>query len=267
MTSQIFETLIIDDSPLSIPPCFTLPKKHQDISEAAVVDKGLASLESMTQTTMCWRRYVGTWEIIKGKLYLRELVGGYKLNVRGGVFAEWYSGTITIPVISGAPPVIMKIATPSKGEFQIEVERGFVIEPEPGNLEQEDILDILHPTGKTIYDFDYVTAHESEFLSDVMRKRLNCIIDSLNDIFGANVEDEYKLQFLQGITDLVKDDNFNFPQGSTELYSDLIFENIQCYVLLARCPNIDFFSKALDDVSKRKSFALLISKLMGKEAD
>ena len=58
--------------------------------------------------TALWRGYVGTWEIVDGRLYLTELRG----DLEGGgeaslatifpdypdrVFAHWYSGTIRIP--------------------------------------------------------------------------------------------------------------------------------------------------------------------------
>ncbi len=58
--------------------------------------------------TALWRGYVGSWEIIDGRLYLIGLSGTLKGGVEASlatifpdfpnrVFAHWYSGTIRIP--------------------------------------------------------------------------------------------------------------------------------------------------------------------------
>ena len=63
----------------------------------------------VSPSTACWRGYVGTWEIVDGRLYLIEFIGF--LNYDGDeadlqtlfpdatdrVFADWYSGVIRIP--------------------------------------------------------------------------------------------------------------------------------------------------------------------------
>ncbi len=58
--------------------------------------------------TALWRGYVGTWEIVDGRLYLIDLQGTLKGGEEASVatifpdypdrvFAHWYSGTLRIP--------------------------------------------------------------------------------------------------------------------------------------------------------------------------
>lgn len=58
--------------------------------------------------TALWRGYVGTWEIVDGRLYLVSLAGEFEdgtpvslgavfPDFPNRVFAHWYSGTIRIP--------------------------------------------------------------------------------------------------------------------------------------------------------------------------
>lgn len=58
--------------------------------------------------TACWRGYVGTWEIIDGRLYLTELKGWLKSGDEATletvfpgygerVFAHWFTDTVRLP--------------------------------------------------------------------------------------------------------------------------------------------------------------------------
>jgi len=59
-------------------------------------------------STACWRGYVGTWEVIEGRLYLIALTGrlngGEQATIetvfpgyRERVFAHWVTGTVRLP--------------------------------------------------------------------------------------------------------------------------------------------------------------------------
>jgi len=59
-------------------------------------------------TTACWRGYVGTWEVLEGRLYLIALTGwlngGEQATIetvfpsyRERVFAHWVTGTVRLP--------------------------------------------------------------------------------------------------------------------------------------------------------------------------
>jgi len=50
-----------------------------------------------TQSTACWRGYIGIWEIKDGKLYLKDLIGRYKKVSKEPIFLEWFSDVLIIP--------------------------------------------------------------------------------------------------------------------------------------------------------------------------
>ena len=47
-------------------------------------------------TTSCWRRYIATWAIVERKVYLKAIVGRYKLVSEEMLFAYWYTGKIVL---------------------------------------------------------------------------------------------------------------------------------------------------------------------------
>ena len=93
MTTQISEILYfenerytIDKYPLSQYP--DLPRKN----------------DFHLSISACWRGYIGTWEIIKNKLYLVRLSGHGDFTMeklfpgKDKVFAYWFTGEISLPV-------------------------------------------------------------------------------------------------------------------------------------------------------------------------
>jgi len=85
--------------------------------------------------TALWRGYVGTWEIVDGRLYLTELRG----DLEGGgeaslatifpdypdrVFAHWYSGTIRIPQGKLLNYVHMGYGSTYERDLFLEIEKG-----------------------------------------------------------------------------------------------------------------------------------------------
>lgn len=87
--------------------------------------------------TALWRGYVGTWEIVDGRLYLIELHG----SLEGGgeasvatifpdypdrVFAHWYSGTIRIPQGKLLDYVHMGYGSTYERDLFLELEKGVV---------------------------------------------------------------------------------------------------------------------------------------------
>lgn len=64
--------------------------------------------EFLANCTALWRGYVGSWEIVAGRLYLVKLTGSLKDGTEASletvfpgfaerVFAHWYCGTVRIP--------------------------------------------------------------------------------------------------------------------------------------------------------------------------
>ena len=89
MTRQIPETLILDGDNHSMSRRPTIGK-HQRIIEAE-------NPSSLDFSTACHRRYVGTWEIKMAKLYLIKIWGIYEMIGDEPLFADWFSGVLSVP--------------------------------------------------------------------------------------------------------------------------------------------------------------------------
>ena len=81
MTTQVKEGIIFDGVQYSLisPPL---------MPDSIMQEK--KSLKSYTESTACWRGYVGTWEIKDYKLYLVDLSSpNYELVRTPPIFADW----------------------------------------------------------------------------------------------------------------------------------------------------------------------------------
>lgn len=87
--------------------------------------------------TALWRGYVGTWEIIDGRIYLIELNGtlenGSDVTLAtifpdfpDRVFAHWYSGTIRIPQGKMLDYVHMGYGSTYERDLMLQIEKGVV---------------------------------------------------------------------------------------------------------------------------------------------
>jgi hypothetical protein len=85
-----------------------------------------------------WRGYVGRWEIVDGRLYLRELHGllddGREASLASvfpdhpyRVFAHWFSGTLRIPQGARLQYVHMGFGSTYERDLLLEIERGILM--------------------------------------------------------------------------------------------------------------------------------------------
>lgn len=115
MTKQVPENIIYQGEFLSLVSYPPLPRKDDRV---VYVEEPPSDILDIFNTTMCWRRYIGTWEIREGKLYLSHLKGCYQLNSLKPIIADWYSGSLAI-------------LRNEKGEevnnFNIEIENGLIV--------------------------------------------------------------------------------------------------------------------------------------------
>lgn len=88
-------------------------------------------------STMLWRGYIGSWEILKGRLYLVGLSGrlhdGAEVRLATvfpgfseRVFAHWYCGTLRIPQGRLLKSVRQGFASRYERDLLIDVEQGVV---------------------------------------------------------------------------------------------------------------------------------------------
>lgn len=111
--------------------CPPLPKGSADITEVGNrdIEKEIEEkqLPRYILSTACWRRYIGTWEVKDGKLYLNEVVGRYKKLKPEPLFAKWFSGVLRIPKGERLLAINMGFASVYEKELHIKVEKGVVV--------------------------------------------------------------------------------------------------------------------------------------------
>lgn len=78
-------------------------------------------------STVCWRRYIGTWEIKDGKLYLNDLVGCFHMVGGGPLFADWVTAVLRIREGKVLRSIHMGYASVFETELHIKVEGGIVV--------------------------------------------------------------------------------------------------------------------------------------------
>ncbi|KXS54011.1 MAG: type I restriction enzyme, R subunit [Marinobacter sp. T13-3] len=116
------------------------------------------------------------------------------------------------------------------------------------------------------YELDPVTDLGSGKAHDPEKKRLSEIIETLNDIFGAEVSDEDQLHFANGIADRVRRDEGVMAQvnnHSTEQVMHGLFpKRLTDLVLDSMTDHEKLSMEVLESEGKQREFALLILRLL-----
>ena len=128
MTAQISEIIIYLGSEMSLncEPLRPFLETLDEQPEFAFIHTGL------------WRVYVGTWEIIEERLYLKELEGALVDNIKVSintffpdasdkVFAYWFSGLLQLPFGKELFYKHDGYGNVYESEALIEVEKGLII--------------------------------------------------------------------------------------------------------------------------------------------
>lgn len=119
MTAQLHEILILDGKKTSMAFCPPLPDNDPLIKKDPTV---------IMMNTACWRGYVGTWEIRKGKFYLNKIRSQtYKLSGDYPALADWFSGTLRITLGEMMHYVHMGFGSVYEKELHILIEKGIVL--------------------------------------------------------------------------------------------------------------------------------------------
>ncbi len=93
--------------------------------------------------TGCWRGYIGTWEIVKNKLYLIDIVAYAPGHIKRGldyifpgkekVFAAWFKGELRLP-----QGELLKYV---HGGYASIYERDLILDIRYGILKKETVID------------------------------------------------------------------------------------------------------------------------------
>lgn len=133
MTAQVSESLVINGKKLRMCAC-----PLDDFLEVNSTRWQFAA-----NCSACWRGYIGTWEIVENRLYLKaiegELTNGQEACLEtlfpgypDGAFAHWFSGTIRC--------TIGKMLNYVHGGFASKFERDLFMEFKRGVLVSERIV-------------------------------------------------------------------------------------------------------------------------------
>ena len=79
-------------------------------------------------STACWRKYIGTWEIKEGRLYLINILGHLKLDGEEPLFADWFTGELKIPQGELLQYAHAGFGSVYEQEILIKIEQGSVID-------------------------------------------------------------------------------------------------------------------------------------------
>ena len=103
MTAQACELFIFEEEIWSMDQRSGFPEGHRLIRRArpvapAPADAADGALPQRVwiESSACWRGYVGTWTVDRGRLYLVQLAGRWRVLEGKRVFASWYSGELLV---------------------------------------------------------------------------------------------------------------------------------------------------------------------------
>jgi len=96
-------------------------------------------------STACWREYIGSWSIRRGKLYLTKLEGRFRLEGKEAIFADWFTGTLRIPRGKVLDYIHMGFDTVYEQEIILTVDQGLVknteVVPSTHRIRHSDLID------------------------------------------------------------------------------------------------------------------------------
>ena len=133
MTAQIHEKIRYQGKRMRLPSCPHFPEDHPRISEVSEEEIEKLALDDRTEiifSTACWREYIGSWSIRRGKLYLTKLEGRYRLDGKEAIFADWFTGDLRIPKGRMLEYVHAGFNSIYEQELLLTLERGVVIKTE-----------------------------------------------------------------------------------------------------------------------------------------
>jgi len=133
LTAQVHEKIRYQGKRMRLASCPHFPEDHPRISEVSEEEIEKLALDDRTEiifSTACWREYIGSWSIRRGKLYLTKLEGRYRLDGKEAIFADWFTGDLRIPKGRMLEYVHAGFNSIYEQELLLTLERGVVIKTE-----------------------------------------------------------------------------------------------------------------------------------------
>ena len=148
MTAQVHEKIRYKGKRMRLATCPHFQEDHPRIhlsSEQEVEELATDSKTEIIFSTACWREYIGSWSIRRGKLYLTKLEGRFCLEGKDALFADWFTGTLHIPHGKVLVYIHMGFDSVYEQEIILTVEQGLVINteviPPTRRIRMSDLID------------------------------------------------------------------------------------------------------------------------------
>ena len=130
MTAQVHEKIRYQGKRMRLASCPHFPEDHPRINEASeedIMKLAMADKTGIIFSTACWREYIGSWSIRRGKLYLTKLEGRFRLEGKDAIFAEWFTGELCIPMGELLEYIHMGFNSVYEQEIVLTLKQGIVI--------------------------------------------------------------------------------------------------------------------------------------------
>ena len=97
MTAQVLEKIRYQGKRMGLASTPPFPTDHPRIKMLTDDEFRVGVFEITIGSTACWRGYIGSWSIRRGKLYLTKIEGRFCLDGTEAIFADWFTGDLHIP--------------------------------------------------------------------------------------------------------------------------------------------------------------------------
>jgi len=130
MTAQVHEKIRYQGKRMGLASTPPFPTDHPRIRIATEEEFRVGVFDTMIGSTACWRGYIGSWSIRRGKLYLTKIEGRFRLDGKEAIFADWFTGELHIPRGEMLDYVHAGFDSVYEQEIILKVEQGVVINTE-----------------------------------------------------------------------------------------------------------------------------------------
>jgi hypothetical protein len=130
MTAQVHEKIRYRSRRMRLASIPHFPEDHPRIKILTDQEFWNGVFDEMIGSTACWREYIGSWSIRRGKLYLTKIEGRFHLEGKEAIFADWFTGELRIPKGKMLDYIHMGFDSVYEQEIILTLEQGVVINTE-----------------------------------------------------------------------------------------------------------------------------------------
>jgi len=97
MTAQVHENIRYQGKRMRLACTPPFPTDHPRIKILIDEEFRVGIFDKTIGSTACWRGYIGSWSIRRGKLYLTKVEGRFCIEGKEAIHADWFTGELHIP--------------------------------------------------------------------------------------------------------------------------------------------------------------------------